>query len=121
MAAAFLYGTAGVTVFAESAVMAPEAVRFRAKVRAELAPDLPKGAAEVIVETVTGRVLRRTVLEARGSASLPMSDRDIEAKLREEARRGSPHCDVDRLIEAVWTIERAADLDELMSTARADR
>ncbi|HYM03343.1 MAG TPA: MmgE/PrpD family protein [Stellaceae bacterium] len=121
VAAVFLYGAAGVTEFSESAVMSPEAVAFRAKVRAELASEMPVGSAEGVVETRGGEAFRATVLNARGSAALPMSDREIEAKLRDEARRGSPRCDVDRLAAAVWDLDRSRDIGELMSLARADR
>jgi 2-methylcitrate dehydratase PrpD len=120
VAAVFLYGAAGVAEFSESAVMTPEAVAFRAKVRVELAPDMPVGAAEIVVETRAGKVLRATVRDARGSSALPMSDHEIEAKLRDEAHRGAPCCDVDRLIEAVWTLDGATSLSELMSVARAE-
>jgi hypothetical protein len=98
--------------------MAPEAFAFRAKVRAELASEMPVGAAEVIVATRSGKTLRATVIDARGSSALPMTDGEIEAKLREEARRGAPRCNTERLIEAVWRMDRLANVAELMSLAR---
>jgi 2-methylcitrate dehydratase PrpD len=121
VAAVFLYGRAGVAEFSESAVMSPEAVAFRARVQAELAPEMPVGAAEIVVETRAGKVFRAMVLNARGSAALPMSDGEIEAKLRDEARRGATRCDADRLVAALWDLDRSRDIGDLMSLARADR
>ena len=119
VAAPFVLGAAGVPEFARAAVMAPEVVAFRAKVRPELTAELPVGAAEVIVETTAGQVFRTTVMDAKGSLALPLSDAEIEAKVRDNARRGSPGCDIDRVIEAAWALDRAGDVQRLMGHARA--
>jgi hypothetical protein len=38
-----------------------------------------------------------------------MSDAAIEAKVRDLASLGAPGCDVDRLIDTAWAIERLED------------
>jgi 2-methylcitrate dehydratase PrpD len=118
VAAVFLHGAAGVPEFSESVVMAPEAAEFRARVRPELAPEMPVGAAEVVVETRRGDMLSATVTNARGSAALPLTDAEIEAKLRDEAHRGAPDVDAGRLIAAIWAMDRLEDAGELMRLAR---
>jgi hypothetical protein len=43
-----------------------------------------------------------------------LSDADIEAKLRACVRDGSPGCDSEAVIDAVWTLEREASLTRLV-------
>jgi hypothetical protein len=44
-----------------------------------------------------------------------MSDAEIEAKVRELARYGCPTLDPARLIDAVWSLDRAADAGAVMA------
>lgn len=118
VACALLFGAAGVREFSDPVVMSPAAIAFRRKVRPELAPDLPVGAASVVIETRAGDVLEETVINAKGSLALPMSDGEIEVKLRDLARSGAPGCDVDRLIDAAWHIEADGGVRRLMDLAR---
>ena len=43
-----------------------------------------------------------------------MTDNDIEQKVRELASIGFPACDVDRVIDAVWELDRADDVRSLL-------
>ncbi len=114
-AIAFLLGTATVRDYEASAVMDPKIQTFRAKVHAELAPDLPRGAARVEVALTDGRILVATVLHPRGSEEQPLSDAEIEAKVRNCAATGSPGCDVDRVIRLIWRLEEQSDTKALMT------
>jgi hypothetical protein len=42
-----------------------------------------------------------------------MTDRDLEAKLREAATRAIPRNDIAALTDAIWTIEDCADIAKL--------
>jgi 2-methylcitrate dehydratase PrpD len=88
-AVAFLFGAAGLKEFAEETVHDPAVVALRARTRAQLNADSPRGAATVTVRTIDGRVLESTVLHPRGSKQRPLSDREIEDKVRELARFGA--------------------------------
>jgi hypothetical protein len=55
-------------------------------------------------------------MSARGSLAAPLSDADIEAKLRECARSGEARCDPERLIEAVWRLETLPDIAPLVNS-----
>ncbi|WP_315831546.1 MmgE/PrpD family protein [Bradyrhizobium prioriisuperbiae] len=105
-AVALLHGEADVREFSETIVFDPVVVALRGKVRAELDPSMPVGAACVAIKLTSGRSVTHTVLNARGSLEQPLSDADIEAKLRKHASAGAPGCDADRIIEAVWTLDR---------------
>jgi 2-methylcitrate dehydratase PrpD len=81
-ACTLLLGAAGVAEFAERTVFQPDIMSLRQRVRAELDASLTDGAARVIVHLVSGETLSETVMAARGSLADPLSDRDIEARLR---------------------------------------
>jgi 2-methylcitrate dehydratase PrpD len=110
-------GAAGVLEFSEPVVFQPEVVRLREKVTAELDTSLPDGAARVSIRTRSGKILVEEVMSARGSLANPLSDRDIETKLRECARSGEAKCDPERLIEAVWRLETLPDMAALVSSS----
>ncbi len=113
-ACALLLGTAGVTEFADAAVFRPDIVSLRQKVGAELDASLPDGAARVIIRLASGETVSEIVMEAKGSLADPLSDRDIEAKLRDCARLGGTDWDIDRIIDGVWHLDKLADVSTLM-------
>ncbi|WP_426536121.1 MmgE/PrpD family protein [Bradyrhizobium sp. McL0615] len=113
-ACALLLGSAGVREFAEATVFRPDIVSLRQKVRAALDASLPDGAARVIVQLASGETLEEIVMEAKGSLADPLSDRDIEAKLRDGARLGGTDWDIDRVIDHVWRLDTLADVSSLM-------
>ena len=113
-AIAFLFGTATVGDYETPTVMDPKVRAFLTKVRAQLAPELPRGAARVDVALADGRTLSATVLHPHGSTEHPLSDAEIEAKVRNCAATGSPDCDVGRVIQLVWALDEQADTKALM-------
>jgi 2-methylcitrate dehydratase PrpD len=113
-ACALLLGAAGVTEFSEATAFRPDIVSLRERVRAELNASLPDGAARVSVQLRSGETLSEIVMAAKGSLADPLSDRDIEAKLRECARLGGINWDIDRVIEDVWRLDTLGDVSSLM-------
>jgi 2-methylcitrate dehydratase PrpD len=110
-------GAAGVREFSEPVVFRPEIVRLREKVTAELDTSLPDGAARVSIRTRSGKILSEEVMSARGSLANPLSDADIETKLREGARLGETKWDPARLIEAVWGLDTRPDIGLLVNSS----
>ena len=113
-ACALLLGAAGVTEFSETTVVRPDIVALREKVRAQLDASLPDGAAHVSIQLRSGETLSEIVMAAKGSLADPLSDRDIEAKLRDCARLGGTNWDIDRIIDDVWRLDMLADVSSLM-------
>ncbi len=113
-ACALLLGKAGVPEFEEATVFRPDIVSLRQKVRAALDASLPDGAARVTIQLTSGETFSETVTAAKGSLADPLSDRDIEAKLRECARLGESDWDPDRIIDGVWRLDTLADVSSLM-------
>jgi 2-methylcitrate dehydratase PrpD len=113
-ACALLLGASGVPEFSEATVVRPDIVAVREKVRAQLDASLPDGAARVTIQLTSGETLSEIVMAAKGSLADPLSDRDIEAKLRDCARLGGTNWDIDRIIDDVWRLDTLADVSSLM-------
>jgi 2-methylcitrate dehydratase PrpD len=113
-ACALLLGAAGVTEFSQVTVVRPDIVALREKVRAQLDASLPDGAARVSIQLTSRETLSEIVMAAKGSLADPLSDRDIEAKLRDCARLGGTNWDIDRIIDDVWRLDTLADVSSLM-------
>ena len=119
-AVALLRGRAGVPEFEAAAVADPAIAALRRKVRAELDATIPAGGAAVTVETSDGRRETVRVDHARGSAERPLSDRDLEAKFRENAGLAGAAARADAQITALWAIEEAPSLGPLLRGFGAD-
>jgi 2-methylcitrate dehydratase PrpD len=113
-ACALLLGLAGVPEFEAATVFRPDIVSLRQKVKAALDASLPDGAARVIVRLTSGETFEEIVMDAKGSLADPLSDRDIEAKLRAGAKLGGTDWDVDRVIDQVWRLDTLANVSSLM-------
>jgi hypothetical protein len=96
-------------------VFRPDIVSLRQKVRAELDTSLPDGAARVGIHLASGATFSETVMAARGGLADPLSDFDIEAKLRDCSRLGGTAWNADTVIEDVWRLDALADVSRLMN------
>ncbi len=118
-ACALLLGVAGVSEFAEAAVFRPDIVSLRQKVKAELDTSLPDGAARVNIRLTSGEIISAAVMAARGSLTKPLSDGDIEAKLRDCSGRGGTAWNATTLIEDVWRLDKLDVASRLMTAHHA--
>jgi hypothetical protein len=64
-------------------------------------------------------MLTAHVAHARGSLARPLSDRELEAKLRDLAAYGAPGVDAGGLIEAIWAIDQAMSMSNVMGMSAA--
>jgi 2-methylcitrate dehydratase PrpD len=117
VAVAFLYGAAGVEQYTDACVNDPAVLALRRKVAAEDDASIPADAAVVSVRTGAGDLLTAHVAHARGSIARPLSDRELEGKFRALAAYGAPKVDAQRLMAAVWTIDKMERVAELMTLA----
>lgn len=115
VAAPFLWGAFGVAELAPDKVMSPEAIALRGKVKAERDDSLPQGAARVVVRLANGTTHETTVLSARGSSEKPLTDADLEAKVREQAALAGTGLDASRIAAGVWGLDAASDVNALMA------
>lgn len=86
-------------------------LQLRRRVRVEPEPAFGNDAARVAVTLRDGRRLERTVAGYRGSKSDPMSDEDLETKLREAGKLDSArHA---RICREVWALGTGSPLGNL--------
>ena len=88
-------------------------VALRGKVAVKRDEAFATTAAAVEIATADGKLHKLQQRAARGSEDNPMSDRDLEGKLREAAAHVIPHNDVAALIEAIWTLDGCPDIATL--------
>jgi 2-methylcitrate dehydratase PrpD len=114
IAAALVTGKAGVEQFSDACVRDPRVVALRAKVVEVVRdPAFSTIAAAVDIATADGRTHALSQQAARGSETNPMSDRDLEGKLRTAAAGWNAKHDIAPLIDAVWALDRSDDVSGL--------
>jgi 2-methylcitrate dehydratase PrpD len=121
VAAALVTGKAGVDEFTDACVNDPKVLALRGKVTVLRDEAFPTTSAAVEITTADGKVHKVAQAAARGSADNPMSDRDLEDKLRTAAANAIAGCDIEPLIGAVWQLDAREDISglALLSTPRA--
>jgi 2-methylcitrate dehydratase PrpD len=117
-AVALLFGAAGLPEFAEATVHDPAVVALRGRTRVGLDAAALKGAATVTVRMRDGRTLTSTVLHARGSTQQPLTDQEIEAKVRVLARHGELRWTADELIAATWRLDTLETIEPWLAAMR---
>jgi 2-methylcitrate dehydratase PrpD len=113
VAAALVTGKAGVEQFGEACVNDPRVVALRGKIAVKRDESFATTAAAVEIAAAGGKLHKLHQRAARGSPDNPMTDRDLEGKLREAAAHAIPRNDVAALIEAIWTLEDCPDIATL--------
>jgi len=113
VAAALVTGKASVEQFAEACVNDPMVAALRAKVEVVRDEAFATTAAAVEITTADGKTHKLSQPAARGSEQNPMSDKDLEDKLRDAAAAAIPGNDVAPLIDAVWGLDKSTDVSKL--------
>ncbi|MEP9379985.1 MmgE/PrpD family protein [Aquabacter sp. CN5-332] len=117
VAAALIDGAAGLAQYSDARVNDPAVRALSAKVSVADDPMMPVEGAKLAITLDDGRVLETLVEHALGSEKNPLSDADIEAKLRMLAAPVAG-IDVDGLIGAVWSLDTATDAGAVMRHVR---
>jgi 2-methylcitrate dehydratase PrpD len=117
VAAVLVHGAAGIAQFSDAAVAEPAVQALRALVRVTDDAAMLVGAARVVVQLRDGRKVEATVTQARGSLERPLTDAELTQKLITLVAHGCPALDPTPLIEALWSLENASDMCDLMGRA----
>jgi 2-methylcitrate dehydratase PrpD len=113
VAAALVTGQAGLDQFTDICVADPKVQALRGKITVLRDERCPTVAASVEITTADGIVHKLAQKAARGSDANPMSDGDLEAKLRDAAAGWNPTHDIEPLIDAVWDLDRSKNVSTL--------
>jgi 2-methylcitrate dehydratase PrpD len=115
VAAALVFGEAGVRQFTDAAANDPRVIDLRSRVEVIRDANISNIAAEVDIWTTDGKKHSLSIPAARGSSPNPMSDKEVEDKLRSVAADWEPGHPIQLLIDKVWSIDRAEDASELLA------
>lgn len=116
VAAALVTGKAGVDQFTDACVNDPAVLAQRSKVSVEVDPAFSTISVAVDI-TANGKTYNLAQPAARGSDQNPLSDKDLENKLRTSAAGWNASHDIAPLIDAVWALETSADVSKLAAMA----
>ena len=114
VAAAFLFGAAGLAQYEDHCVADPAVRALCAKVVFEEDRGAPVESATVTLHLADGTEQSEHIRHGRGTPGRPMSDAELDSKVRELAAYGAPFVDAVGLIAAVRGIEGEADPSRLM-------
>jgi hypothetical protein len=95
----------------------PKVLMLRSKVEVLRDSSLSTIAAAVEITTADGKIHKLSQPAARGSDANPLSDHDLEGKLRTAAAGWDPRYDAAPLIDAIWALDQSADVSRLASLA----
>jgi 2-methylcitrate dehydratase PrpD len=117
VAAALVTKQAGLEQFTDACVRDPEVLKMRSKVEVRRDERFSTVAAAVEIATADGKTFSLEQSAARGSEANPLSDSDLEEKLRRAASGWDARYDTAPLIDAIWGIETSAEVSKLSSLA----
>ncbi len=116
-AAAFVRGDGGEEEFEDRAVQDGKIQSLRRLVVPLPDPDITPDETRIRVVLRNGEAAEHHVAHASGSIDNPMSDAQLENKLRRLASRSLPVDAIDRLIEQCWTIDVLAQAQSLVDAS----
>lgn len=118
---ALLRGKAGLDAFSDEAVSDPELRALGRLVRFHDDETYSVDSAKVVVRFHDQAPEQEHIRVARGAINRPLTDGELETKLRELCVYGGSGCDADRLISAIWNIDDAENAGLLVKMAAAQR
>ena len=116
-AAAIVHGRCGEHEYLDEVVTDPEIVNLRGKVRAEASPKIHEDQVDITLTTTDGRSHRLFVEHAIGSLERPLSDEELDRKVRDLCEPVIGTAGSGRLIEACRGVEKAAALKSVVDAS----
>jgi 2-methylcitrate dehydratase PrpD len=110
-------GKAGLQEYSDETVNDPLVKRVRESVTAVGDPAITEDQAHIDVDLHDGRTISKFVPQSLGNIQRPLSNKQLEEKLRSQAVTVLPANHVERLIEACWSIDELADVNTLVKSA----
>ena len=117
VAAALITGKAGIEQFSDSCVNDPTVAAMRGNVTVVRDDSIATVAATIKITTADRKTYALSQPAARGSDANPMSDQDLEDKLRAAAATWNPRHDIAPLIDAIWQLDTSEDASQLTALA----
>jgi 2-methylcitrate dehydratase PrpD len=109
IAAALIAGRAGIDEFTDACVRDPRFAALRGKVTVRGDEHVDTDAATVAITTADGKLHQVSQSHARGSTFNPMTEQELEDKLRHIAAAWNPRHDIAPLLDAIRRLETCAN------------
>ena len=120
VAVALTRGKAGLAEFSDEAVAEPALQDLGSKVSFIDDETYPVDCARITIRQRSRPAVESFVEHAYAGSARPMTDADIESKLRELMKHGRSRKDPAPLIDAIWDLDRAPDAASVMALARSE-
>ena len=108
-------GKAGIQEYTDEAVNEPAIKRVRERATATGDPSLSEDQAYIEVELADGRKLTKFVEASLGNLKRPLSDRQLDAKFRDQGVLALPSSQVDAVLALCWKIDQLTDVGDLVA------
>jgi 2-methylcitrate dehydratase PrpD len=118
-AVAIAAGAAGVKQFTDEWVQRPDVVALRDRVVATVDPSIGEAQARAVITLKNGTRVQRFIAHAVGSVEQPMSDRDLDAKVRDLCAAALNSARTQRVTDTCRNIEQFSDARVIADAARA--
>lgn len=113
VAVALTRGYAGPDEYSDEAVNDPAIVALRRRVSVRTDPAVRADEAFVTLTMMDGRTLEKHVEHAVGSIERPLTDRELDSKYRQLAKKILPGPQLEALLSLAWNLESCKDAAEL--------
>lgn len=110
---------AGLESFSDEAVNDPVLRAMGTRVRFHQDDSYTIDSAKVVLRFKNRPSIEEYIDVARGSPKGPLTDDELETKLRDLCRYGRSGCNADQLIDAIWKLEDTDDAKDLIRLAVA--
>ncbi len=108
-------GKAGIQEYTDEAVNDPAVKRVRERTTATGDSSITEDQARIDVELTDGRTLTKFVEASIGNLARPLSDRQLDAKFRDQAVLALPGPQVDDVLSACWHLATTDDVREFVA------
>jgi 2-methylcitrate dehydratase PrpD len=106
VAVAIIEGAAGERQYSDRAVRDPQVIALRDRVSAVVDSAIKPAQVDMTITLKDGRTLHKFIEHAVGSAEVPMTDQQLEAKFLDLADAVLPAAQARRLMDTCWHIEQ---------------
>ena len=118
-AAALVDGAGHDAQFTDAKVADPDIARLRGIIATQVDEAVAEDQAHVAIDLADGRTVETFVEHATGSPQNPMSDETLQRKFSDLATEVLPSSQANALLEAVWRLDEAPNVDEVMRLTSA--
>ncbi len=118
MAVGLLDGAAFPAQYTDARVADPQVARLRDCIQATIDESMEEDAAEVAITLQDGQAFTQRVEHATGAPDNPVTDRQLDEKLRALAGDVMPPPEVEQLLAALWALDEADDVNRVVGLMR---